>query len=396
MKRLIIYVVILIVAICLGLLLQANTGYVLIAYNNWTAETSVWFGIIILFVAFLVAYYFIRLIKFLFSSRGHVLKWRKQRAFVKAHSVTGGGLLALQEADWDTAERLLLRGVNSSTIPVVNYLGAAQAAQGNAAYKRRDKHLEAAHKRAEDVDEKLAVALTKASLNTEHHQYEEALSALEEVENYNARHPLMLSLRYQIYTTQKDWSSLSELLPKLKRQRVFDKAKLENIENAIYENLLKTSGDNLVKLKEQWKSLPRAFRKQSNLVKLYCRCLFALHENNEAAEVIADYMSRDFSARLVTLYGKLNLTVWEKQLKQVQAWVKKYGESPSLLNAQANIALAGHQWQQAQEAATRSLSLDETIDAYNVLARASDAVGDSQSAQAALQKSLNMLKVDLH
>jgi HemY protein len=48
MKKVILLFMLLALGVYLGLLIQSDSGYVLIAYGHWTLETSVWFVLIAL------------------------------------------------------------------------------------------------------------------------------------------------------------------------------------------------------------------------------------------------------------------------------------------------------------------------------------------------------------
>ena len=66
--------------------------------------------------------------------------------------------------------------MNQTVDPLINYLGAAKAAQEQGAFERRDNLLQKAYRVAPEAD--LAIGLTQAELEIEQHQFEHAMATL--------------------------------------------------------------------------------------------------------------------------------------------------------------------------------------------------------------------------
>jgi|GEM_PF-1170976 HemY protein len=393
MRRLIFYVIILIVAVWLGLVLVKNPGYVLIAYKHWTAETSLWFAIAIVIVGFLIVYYIFKFFALLFLSHGHFFRWYQQKKQIKAHTVTGAGLLALDEADWETAERLLMQGADSSRMPVVNYLAAARAAQELSKLKKRDRYLSKARRCADDVDERIAIGLTKTELQLEAKEYEDAEKTLEKLANYKANHPQRLKLLRKLYIAQENWKELYNLLPSLEKRHVFKQEKLDEIKkHDLHQYLPSIVGED--ELKAVLKSQKKFIAQHPGLVAVSVKQAHKLHNDPLAADMIIASMKNDINDELVDLYGLLHLDNHTKQLKQVEAWEKQYGARTSLFNCMAHLAVQLKEWEQAKIYAAESLKVDETVPAYAVLARANNQLGDYAASAQAYKTGL--LLVDHH
>ena len=390
MKRLIIYVIILILAVWLGLLLESDPGYVLVVYKHWTIETSLWFGIIIVLVILFILYHLFKFLYILTKSHGHIIRWYRQKRFVKAHTLTGAGLLALEEAEWEDAEALLLRGVESSTIPVVNYLNAARAAQEQLNYKRRDKYLQKASILAEDK-EKRAVSLTKASLQLEHGQFNEACQLLEKLYQQEPRHPYILKLLQSAYLHLEQWDKLLELLPVLRKRKILEEDKLNELECLVYENLFKVNNKTDEKLKKLWRELPKKLRTNSRIVDVYAKRLHKKGLDSDAEAIISDAVKETFSIRLIRLYGNLHQANSKKRLQKAESWLKQYGESAVLLNTLARISLDCEQPEQAKGYVSNSLVLDESAEAYVLLAACEEKLTDNHAKDQAIDKALTLI-----
>lgn len=385
MKRLIFYVIILILAVWLGLLLQKDPGYILIVYNKWTAETSLWMGIIFLVIAFFLLHYILRFINLLIKSRGHILRWNREKRFLKAHTHTGAGLLALEEGAWDEAEDLLLRGAKNSNIAVVNYLNAARAAQEQLNYNKRDKYLAQALDLAEG-HEKLAVFLTEASLHIEHQQYEAARLSLEKLHADYPRHRYILKLLQQVYLAEGLWEKLFNLIPLLKKRSVLSNDELEKLSTTIYTNLFLQKHLTLEQLQSYWKTLPKNLRHNPTLNYQFIRQLIQLKADNTAQDMLVDALKNDYSIELVELYAQLKIKNQHKAIQHVETWVKKYGERSELLLALAQLHLSNHDYEKAKSYVERALQFTENKEAYLLLAQIHSQLDDEKASCKALMQ----------
>lgn len=84
MMRLILAFIILGISIWAGVHLHQNPGYVLIAIAGWTVETTVWFAIFALLLAFLLLHAFLSLLQKPALWRDRIHAWREKRQMQKA------------------------------------------------------------------------------------------------------------------------------------------------------------------------------------------------------------------------------------------------------------------------------------------------------------------------
>lgn len=385
MWRLIFYVVLLVVAVWLGLWLEQDTGYVLIAYKHWTVETSLWFSVVAVFVIVFLLYYLVKFAGLLIRSHGHLLSWYRQKQFLKAHNLTGAGLLALEEAQWREAESLLLRGAASSSVPVVNFLNAARAAQQRQDYKSRDKYLKRALFLAEGK-ERFAVYVAKANLLYQQKSYDEALTLLEKLHKEKGRHLQVLNLLQQVYLAKNNYTKLSELLPILKKQKVLDKADYQSLAVLVYSKLLKESDGEIAALKKLWRSLPRALQGEVKVAEIYINRLIDHHEDDEARTLINETMRSAFSPELANAYMRLHDCNLNKRKKKALQWLKHYGENSALLNLLAELALEEQDYLAAKEYAEKVLSNGVNATSLVCLLKACDGLGEQHLADQTKEK----------
>ena len=75
------------IALLLGVgvvaMIETDPGYVLITYGKYTVETSLWVGLLVLLIGFLLIYWTLRLIRNIVGGQDSLVSWlgeRKHRA----------------------------------------------------------------------------------------------------------------------------------------------------------------------------------------------------------------------------------------------------------------------------------------------------------------------------
>ncbi|MCK5639739.1 MAG: heme biosynthesis protein HemY, partial [Gammaproteobacteria bacterium] len=186
MRFLLKLLLVLIIAVVLALIARDDPGFVLLSYGDWMLETSLSLALILLAAGFFGCYL---LMRFLVNTRRvpeRLRQWRQRRRTAKARKTTNRGLLALTEGHWDKAERNLIRYIEYSEVPLLNYLGATRAAQKQGAEQRRDYYLAKAHQSMPEAE--LAIGLTQAEVQISQGQLEQALASLRHLETIAPRH----------------------------------------------------------------------------------------------------------------------------------------------------------------------------------------------------------------
>ena len=145
MWRLILFLLFLIVSVLFGLEVIRHPGYLLLVYQPWMVQMPLWFALLSALVILGLFYILITSVDRVQFVWFRLKNWLRFRREHKAYSKTQHGLALLVEGRWKKAERFLLAGVNESIDTLINYLGAAQAAQEQGALDRRDHYIQKAH-----------------------------------------------------------------------------------------------------------------------------------------------------------------------------------------------------------------------------------------------------------
>ena len=107
--------------------IETDPGYLLLAYGDYTLESSLWVGLVLLVLFTLLLYALIALLRRIFGGQKSLSGWLGSRRTRRATRLTDRGLVNFIEGNWSKARRELLRGTRSNDAPLVNYLLAARA-----------------------------------------------------------------------------------------------------------------------------------------------------------------------------------------------------------------------------------------------------------------------------
>ena len=178
MKRLYVIVFLVIAATAaLGLAIAEHSGYVLVAYQSFRYESSLWATLALIAVLWLLVWGIKALIELVMASSGVVNPWSRRNRSRRVQVAIEHGQLDLAEGRWASAQRHLSRAAEAERQPLLFYLGAARAANEQGHYEESDRLLERALERQPQAE--LAIALSHAQLQTDRGDTDGALVTLQ-------------------------------------------------------------------------------------------------------------------------------------------------------------------------------------------------------------------------
>lgn len=364
MRRLMIFLLLLVASVWLGLAIVRHPGYLFLVYQPWMVQMPLWFALLSLVLIFIVFYLLIDSVdrvQFMWFRIKNWLRFRRQHKF---YSKTQYGLTLLIEGRWKKAERLLLAGVSQTGEPLINYLAAAKAAQEQQAFERRDKYIQKAYEIAPHAD--LAIGLTQAELELSHDQLEHAAATLNHLKQLQPRHPRVLKLLEKVYIRLADWKNLLVILPNLRKAKVLTSQQVELFEKNIYSEIIKANSiKNLNDLHSVWNSVPKAVRKNPDVVAAYIKRLIAFQSplivgsetEKEIQQLIRKTLKHHYQPQLVNIYGILPFVSVNRQLVIAGAWLKMYGSQPEILLLLARLCVREKLWGKAKDYFEKCLAL---------------------------------------
>ncbi|MEN1832109.1 heme biosynthesis protein HemY [Pseudomonas lijiangensis] len=386
------------VAALIGIAIAEHSGYVLIAYQSFRYESSLW-ATLGLFVALLLLIFVARLLITLLTTSGGVVNpWSRRNRRRRVQLAIEQGQMDLAEGRWSSAQRHLHRAAESDPQPLLYYLGAARAANEQGRYDECDSLLERALERQPQAE--LAIALSHAQLQQDRGDTDGALTTLQAMHERHPHNPQVLRQLQRLYQQRGDWSDLIRLLPELRKDKVLPPRELAELERRAWgENLTlaayREEGDGamtgLPSLEKAWKDLTSAQRQEPQLVLAYAEQLRRLGAEAQAEEVLRTALKKDYNSHLARLYGLVRGSDESKQLQVAEAWLKHHPDDPSLLLSLGRICLQARLWGKARDYLESSLRLQRNPETCAELARLLARLGETDRSNQLFQEGLGML-----
>lgn len=385
------------VALLLGVgivaVIESDPGYVLVAYGNYTVETSLWVGLVLLVVFTLLIYALVRLLRRLLGGQNSLASWLGGRRARASSRLTTRGLISFIEGNWSRARKQLLRGARSSEAPLINYLMAARASYRLNEPDKMREYLGA----AEDAESEagIAVELTQAEVKLHAGQYEQALATLVRARRNAGRHPYVLDLLHRAYYGLKDWPELIKLLPELKKYKVMEAEALDALEREIYGGMLSSSASadsrqDGEQLRQAWQKMPAHLKQDSVMLNNYVALLVTGEDSAGAEKVILRALKQNWDSGLVREYGYLSTDDPARQLAQAEKWLPAHTDDAQLLLSLGRLCARDKLWGKARDYFEGSYRLERTPEVCAELGRLILALGETKVAAAYYREGLEM------
>ena len=392
MKSLLIILGVLSASILAGVVLSKHPGYLLIASNHWRIETTLWFGVISLLISLLLLWLVVRVLSRIWYAKTNVNQWLHDRRRHKSDQLSQQGLCELAESHWDNAEKKLIRAAKNSQTPLMNYLGAAKAAQHLQALTRRDRYLKQAIESTPDAEK--AVGLTQATLQLEAQQYEQALATLQSLRQQYPQHKHVLLLLKQSYIELEDWAHLIELIPDLRRYRCLSKKQCQAV-------LLQAQSQQLLGSLQQahpeaihntWQQMDASAQQDCHNAHAYARYLIQTGEHAQAETVLYNALQHEWHTDSICLWGTLSAPTAQTAYQKAEKWLKEHPQDEYLQQTLSQLAVELKLWGQAKNYLNTSIAQQPTAAKYFQLAAICEQCQESAQAHKHIQQGLDLLK----
>jgi HemY protein len=361
-----------------GTLASKDPGYVMVAYEGNSLETSLWFALGVLIVGLGVLRLIWMLLAKTLGSRRLLGRWFRARSTRTAEERTAQGMLMLAEDEWAEAKRLFSASIKDSPVPLVNRLAAARAAHELGQATERDGFLDAAEE--ERPGSAFAVLLSKAQMQVESASWEGALASLLELKSRSPRHGKVQRLLADTYLALGDWAGLAALLPGLRKARSLPPAQIDALHERVLLEELTSLGDgsDQIDVREAiWKKAPKALRTSPTLTRAYVECAVRQGNADAAEAVVRAAVKKNASEELIALYSTIPAERLERQLQTVDQWQSEQPASAAAKLAMGRLRLRQEDWDKARESFEASLKLEPSPMVYAELGRLCCALGET-------------------
>ncbi|CAM3097005.1 heme biosynthesis protein HemY [Vibrio mytili] len=393
MFRLIFLFAVLGLGLFVGTQFSGQQGYVLISIANKTIEMSVT-TLVIFVIAALAALFLLEFVikKVIYTSSAtwnyfSVRKMRRSRRY------TNEGIIKLLEGDWKGAEKKVTRWANHHDMPLLCYLVASEAAQGQGDKQKRDQYLALA---GQQENAHLAVELTRAKQLVRDNDFEAALNTLQSLKGQYANNSIVLNLLKTTYLQLKLWQPLLDLVPQLNKAKLISEdEQAELVQTAqcglLHDVAQKQGSEGLI---AHWNGLSRKVKQEPHLIACFARELIARKADSEAFTILKESLKKTPTPELYQLLPDLNLPDIHPAVVFLEGVVKKEPENAAAHSALANYYFRQEKWSEAQQHFEVALKLRKDVSDYAFLADTLEKQNLTKAAHEVSRKALTLVQDD--
>lgn len=366
------WLIIIAIALALGgafvWLAEFEPGFVLVQYGQWTLETSLIVFMLAWLLLLTVVYFTLRSVVIIKNTPSRLTQWQENKRHKRASKALTNGLITLEEGRWAEAEHLLLRHAGNSETPLLHYLAAARAAQKQQAPERRDSYLKLAHETTPSAD--IAVGVVQAELQLSAGQNEQALATLQHLREVAPKHPYVLQLLQQLYQETDQWQEVQSVLPDLRKRHVLNASSANALSTEATVGQLQNTllRQEWQRMEQIWLHATTKIKQSEPVLKTYINGLLLQGEQQQALQLIEEYLRKNWSDALIYQYGKILQGGLLKRLATAEKWLKQHEENPWLLLTLGRLAQANKLWTKAEAYLRASIEHGPRGETYQTLA----------------------------
>lgn len=373
-------------------LILRDAGYILVAYDGVSVESSLWAGLLALTLILVAIYWLVRLLMKLRYSGRSLRYWREGRQARRNEAQITQGLIQYMEGNWKASAKTFSTGAERSPTPLLSYLMAARASDAAGDYAQCEEYLKQAE--ATTPDAHVAIGLTQAELQLRKGDYENCLANLNRIKLAQPNNELAISMSASVYEALDDWDAMAEILPTLRKRKLLQQEKLADLERKTFDAKLRAA-DTATGLETEWASIPKNLQKDQSILASYAHALIVQDEAAQAETLLRAALKKNWSADLVQLYGQVKGSDPAKQLTVAESWLKTKPDDADLLQALGRISMANENWDKAKQYFSASLAIKPDSGTYGELGRLLAQMGDSEQSSEQFQKALSLTPATL-
>lgn len=378
---------VLLLAVGLGWLLQRSSGGVVFTYEDWTIQTSLVVFVLLFIILFILVYVLFRLLLKLIRLPADFRRWSEYRRRRRSEQFLNQGLLALIEGNWPGAERAFRKGAAFSRAPLVNYLGAAQAAHRRGDADGCGRYLDLAQQHNDTGSP--APGLARARLQMDERQVAAADDTLNSLEQGHEQVKLML---LETAAEMQDWSRAAGLLRECRRRGLMSADQARGKQLDLYAGLLQQvgSGQDRTALDNAWRDIPYRLRRESALVGAYVKECLRVGDNSGCETVLRRALKREWDPALAELYGLVEGKSLKRQLEFAENCLSRFPGDAALLLTLGRLCRKSHLWGKARSYLEQAVRLRPDPGACRELATLLEQQGEHAAARTYYRQGLSL------
>lgn len=368
-------------AVGVSLAFGYNEGYVLVVLPPWRIELSLNFFIVLTVGGFLLLHLLLRLIAHTVRLPQVVRAFRERKRREKAARALREAVQQLFEGRYGHALKNAAVSHAAGEAPALSALVAARAAHFLRDAPREEEWLRRAAEH--DAEAHAARLMTEAELHVDARRFDDALAALEALQEGGGRHIAALRLALRVHRGLGRWDDVLKVSRQLEKHRALTHdAAVPLRQRAHLENLRSREGDARA-LAAYWEAVPAGERRAPRLAAAAARALIAAGDGATAQRIIEQQVEQEWDSELAGLYADCRGGDTLGRIARAERWLEMHPQDARLLLALGRLCREQQLWGKAQSYFEASLAVQPSQDAHVELATLFAQLGRSEESNQA-------------
>ena len=368
-----------------------NSGYVLLAAQEYRIELSLNMLLVLLVALFFICYFIVRLIIATLRLPTTISDFRTRKRHEAAHVTLLNGMKEFLEGRYTKAEKTANRALKfkeSSEFIAINAAIAARSAHELNKYSQRDEFINVLENKA--PNETALRVITKAELLLDDNRYEEALDILHTMNTVEKNQQnAILRLELKAQQQANNWEKVLDLVDQLLKRNALNESLAEELRHRAHLENFKTIVWNKQLLQRYWRNMPSVEKENSTLAYFGAQAHISLGDCATAHQIIEKSLNKQWNSELVSIYAdcmKGNVT---RQIEYAETWwLKFYPNDFNLLLTLGKLCIRCELWGKAQNYLEASIAIKSSYEAHLMLALLNEKIGNPEIAKDHFTKGL--------
>ncbi len=373
--------------------IELQNGLPYIGLNAGFYEMSLWYFLLALAVVILL---FMLVVKILWSAiklPKVVSNVGKNKRTVVANKMLQKGMLAMGKGQWKKAEKMLIKGARlankAGSDPSLFLSTAAQAAQQQGDNARRDEYLLEARQLSVEGIDTLSSSLAEARLHLEAGESRQALECIKEQRVLHAHNPQLMLIQSQANEQLGYHAAVWDLLSRLKKQFP-DKDRYVARQLEVAKNVFTSETVSLDDIERVWSELPKVAKSDDSMFLNYISGLIRHGKEEMAEQLLSKSIKKHHSDSVIHAYTQLDVGSSTERLGKVKRWLRVDPDNAYLNYGAAKLAFQSELLEEAKEYAAKALKKEPLPEAFALLGKICEALGDKENALQAYKSSVGL------
>ncbi|MBZ0145029.1 MAG: heme biosynthesis protein HemY, partial [Rhodocyclaceae bacterium] len=250
-------------AVGVSLAFGYNEGYVLVVLPPWRAELSLNLFVVLAVGGFLLGHALLRMISHTLHLPQAVQAFRERKRREKAERALREAVLQLFEGRYGHALKNAGIAHAAAEAPALSALVAARAAHYLRDARREAEWLGRAA--GHDAEARTARLMTEAELHVDARRFEEALAALDALQEGGGRHIAPLRLALRVHRGLGRWDDVLKVARQLEKHRALTADAAAPLKQRAHKENLRAREGDARQLADYWQGVPSAERRAPRL-----------------------------------------------------------------------------------------------------------------------------------